>query len=120
MNDNKVYVKIGRKYHDAFLSICDLVNRGGIDHSIIKSCRENRWIETEQYIFEYTGDVEAIDTGMQLGMTPSGASWFMDFRGNKSDNVMGAWHNLIELVSTNYHKEYILVRFVQLAFLLER
>lgn len=113
MNDNKVYVKIGRKYHDAFLSICDLVNRGGIDHSIIKSCRENRWIETEQYIFEYTGDVEAIDTGMQLGMTPSGASWFMDFRGNKSDNVMGAWHNLIELVSTNYHKEYSLVEYIQ-------
>ena len=113
MNQNKIYVKIGRKYKDAFFSICNLVNRGGIDRSIIQSCKENRWIETEQYIFEYTGDVEAIDTGTQLGMMPSGATWFMSFRGSKSDHVMGAWHSLIELVSTNYHKEYSLVEYIQ-------
>lgn len=113
MNNNKIYVKIGRKYKDAFLSICSLVNRGGIDRSIVQSCKDDRWIETEQYIFEYTGDVEAIDTGTQLGMMPSGATWFMGFRGSKSDHVMGAWHSLIELVSTNYHKEYSLMEYVQ-------
>ena len=117
MNNSKTYVKIGRMYQGAFESICNLVERGGVDRSVVQSCRDRRWIETEQYIFEYTGDSEAIDTGTQLGMMPSGASWFMGFRGSHGDNVMGAWLNLIELVSTNYHKEYSLVEYIQPAVL---
>ena len=113
MNSSKINVKIGRKYEDAFKSICDLVNSGCIDRSIVMSCKEDRYIETAQYIFEYTGDVATIDTGSELGMMPSGASWFMGFRGGESDTVMGTWHNLLELVATNYHKEYSLVEYVQ-------
>ena len=113
MNNYKTHVRIGRKYREAFKSICDLVKSGCIDTSIIESCKEDRWIETAQYIFEYTGDPNAIDTGKQVGMTPSGASWFTGFRGGDQDSVMGTWHNLIEIVATNYHKEFSLVEYVQ-------
>ena len=101
MNNDKVYVKIGRQYRDAFRSICALVSSGCIDRSIIQACRDNRVIETEQYIFEYVGDVQTIDSGAVEGMLPSGASWFRGFRGAENDSVMGIWHNLLELVSTN-------------------
>lgn len=113
MNNNKVYVKIGRKYQDAFRSICALVNSGCVDRSIVQACRDDRVIETEQYIFEYVGDVATIDTGAVVGMMPSGATWFMGFRGGESDSVMGTWYNLLELVSSNYHKQFSLVEFVQ-------
>ena len=113
MNSNKICVKIGRKYKDAFKSICDLVNSGCIDRSIVLSCKEDCVIETAQYIFEYTGDVATIDTGSEMGILPTGATWFRGFRGGESDSVMGTWHNLLELVATNYHKEYSLVEYVQ-------
>ncbi len=113
MYNQKVHVKIGRKYRDAFKSICDLVRNGCIDASVVESCKDDRFIETSQYIFEYTGDPTAIDTGTQVGMMPGGASWFMGFRGGESDSVMGTWHNLIETVATSYHQEYSLVEYVQ-------
>lgn len=113
MNNDKVYVKIGRQYRDAFRSICALVSSGCIDRSIIQACRDNRVIETEQYIFEYVGDVQTIDSGAVEGMLPGGASWFRGFRGVENDSVMGIWHNLLELVSTNYHKQFSLVEFMQ-------
>jgi len=112
-NNTKVHVRIGRKYQDAFMSICELVKNGCIDTSLIESCRDNKWIETPQYIFEYTGDATAIDTGTRVGMMPEGASWFEGFRGGESNSVMGIWHNLIETVATGYHKEYSLVEYVQ-------
>ena len=113
MSNSKVYVKIGRKYRDAFKSVCDLVNNGCIDPSIIQSCRDDRFIETSQYIFEYTGENSAIGAGTDVGMMPSGASWFMGFRGSDSSNVMSAWHNLVETVADNYHKEFSLVEYLQ-------
>ena len=112
---NKIYVKIGRKYRDAFQSVCDLVNNGCIDPSIIQSCRDDRFIETSQYIFEYTGETSPIGAGTDVGMMPSGASWFMGFRGSDSSNVMSAWHNLVETVADNYHKEFSLVEYLQSA-----
>ncbi len=113
MNNYKINVKIGRKYKDAFQSICDLYERKCIDPSVVISCTDNRLIETAQYIFEYTGAPTAIDTGTQVGMMPGGASWFMGFRGGESNSVMGTWHNLIETVATGYHKEYSLVEYIQ-------
>ena len=112
---NKIYVKIGQKYRDAFKSVCDLVNNGCIDPSIIQSCRDDRFIETAQYIFEYTGEASPIGADTDVGMTPSGASWFMGFRGSDNNNVMSAWHNLVETVADNYHKEFSLVEFLQSA-----
>ena len=69
--NSKVHVKIGRKYEDAFKAICKLVSNGCIDRSVIQSCTDDQTIETEQYVFEYTGEVETIDTGAEIGMTPS-------------------------------------------------
>ena len=111
--NSKVHVKIGRKYEDAFKAICKLVSNGCIDRSVIQSCTDDQTIETEQYVFEYTGEVETIDTGAEIGMTPSGSSWFIGFRGGESNNVMGIWYDLLELVASNYHKEYSLVEYVQ-------
>ena len=116
-NNTKIHVKIGRKYRDAFQSICDLVKFGCINQSIVQSCRDDRIIETDSYVFEYTGDVAAIDTGAQVGMFAGGASWFSVFRGGESDDVAGAWHNLIELVSTSYHREYSLSEYIQDSFI---
>ena len=110
---NKIHVRIGHKYEQAFKSICELVGNGCIDRSVISNCQSNQIIETDQYVFEYTGDLESIDTGSQIGMMPSGASWFSGFRGNECDNVMGIWHDLLELVAVNYHKEYSLVEYVE-------
>ena len=112
MSNYKVHVKIGRKYREAFMSICDLVNAGCIDKSVVESCKPGQWIETSQYIFEYTGDLAAIDTGKQVGMMPEGASWFSGFRGGDNNSIMGTWHNLIETVATNYHKEFSLVEYL--------
>ena len=109
---NKVHVKIGRKYEAAFRSICNLVSNGYIHNSIVTSCREDR-IETSQYVFDYTGEPTAIDTGTRMGMLPSGATWFMNFRNGESSSVISAWHNLIELVAADYHKQYSLVEYVQ-------
>ncbi|MBQ8448409.1 MAG: hypothetical protein IJX27_05720 [Clostridia bacterium] len=111
--NNKVYVRIGQKYQDAFYGICNLVNNGCIDSSIISSCRDYRWIETPGYIFEYTGEQGAIDTGTEVGMFPSGASWFMGFRGGETNNSMSGWLELIETVAAYYHKEYSFVEYVQ-------
>ena len=111
--NNKIHVRIGHKYEQAFKSICELVGNGCIDRSVVFNCQDNQIIETEQYVFEYTGDLESIDTGEQIGMMPSGASWFSGFRGNENDNVMGVWHDLLELVAVNYHKEYSLVEYVE-------
>ena len=112
MSNYKVHVKIGRKYREAFLSICDLVNSGCIDKSVVEACKPGQWIETSQYIFEYTGDLTAIDTGTQVGMMPEGASWFSGFRGGDNNSIMGTWHNLIETVATNYHKEFSLAEYL--------
>ncbi len=120
MNNRKVNVKIGRKYRDAFQSICDLVNNKCVDSALVESCKDNRFIETSQYIFEYTGDAAAIDTGTQVGMMTDGASWFGGFRGGEIDSVMGTWNNLIEAVATSYHKEYSLVEYVQNAMLRDK
>lgn len=117
MYKSKIRVRIGRGYRDAFRSICELVKNGCIDSSLIETCRDDRWIETPQYIFEYTGDDTAIDTGSQAGMTAEGATWFEGFRGGENDSVMGIWHDLIEAVATGYHKEYSLVEYVQSAML---
>ncbi len=113
MINNKVHVKIGSKYEEAFRSICDLYKRGCIDASIVESCIDDRIIETSQYVFEYTGTQTAIDTGTEVGMMPGGASWFMGFRGAESNSVMGTWHNLIETVARGYHREYSLVEYIQ-------
>lgn len=113
MDSNKIYVRIGRKYKDAFKSICDLVNSGCIDRSIVQSCKNECIIETAQYVFEYIENLETIDTGSEMGILPSGATWFRGFRGGESDSVMGTWHNLLELVATNYHKQYSLVEYIQ-------
>ncbi len=110
---NKVYVRIGQKYQDAFYGICSLVNNGCIDSSIITSCRDNRWIETPGYIFEYTGEQNAIDTGTEVGMMEEGASWFEGFRGGETNNSMSGWLELIETVAAYYHKEYSFVEYVQ-------
>ena len=110
---NKVYVRIGQKYQDAFYGICSLVNNGCIDSSIITSCRDNRWIETPYYIFEYTGEQNAIDTGTEVGMLEDGASWFVGFRGGETSNSMSGWLELIETVAAYYHKEYSFVEYVQ-------
>lgn len=112
MSNYKVHVKIGRKYREAFMSICDLVSSGCIDKSVVEACKAGQWIETSQYIFEYTGDLAAIDTGKQVGMMPEGASWFSGFRGGDTNSIMGTWHNLIETVATNYHKEFSLVEYL--------
>ena len=113
MYSNKMYVKVGRKYREAFQSICDLVNSGCVDRDVVLSCKNDRIIETAQYIFEYTEDFETVDTGAELGIFPDGATWFDSFRGGESDSAMGIWHNLLELVATNYHKEYSLVEYVR-------
>ena len=113
MNSNKIHVRIGRKYKDSFKSICDLVNGGCIDRSVVLSCKNDRIIETAQYVFEYTGDLETIDSSSDIGMFPSGATWFSGMRGGESDSAMGMWHNLLESVAANYHKEYSLVEYVE-------
>ena len=113
MNSNKIYVRIGRKYKDSFKSICDLVNGGCIDRSVVLYCKNDSIIETAQYVFEYTGDLETIDTSTDIGMFPSGATWFSGIRGGAADNAMGMWHNLLEAVAENYHKEYSLVEYVE-------
>jgi hypothetical protein len=110
---NKVYVRIGQRYQDAFYGICNLVNNGCIDSSIITSCKDYKWIETPGYIFEYTGDPNAIDTGTEVGMLKDGASWFEGFRGGETDNSMSGWLELIETVAAYYHKEYSFVEYVQ-------
>ena len=110
---NKVYVRIGQKYQDAFYGICGLVNNGCIDSSVITSCRDYRWIETPGYIFEYTGEQSGINTGTEVGMLDEGASWFECFRGGETDNSMSGWLELIETVAAYYHKEYSFVEYVQ-------
>lgn len=111
-HEEKVHVRIGRKYEAAFRSICDLVSKKIIDGSIVQSCTKDQ-IETAQYIFEYTGEAVAIDTGTQIGMLPSGATWFRAFRNDESNSAIGAWHSLIEAVATDYHKKYSLVEYIQ-------
>ena len=113
MNNEKVCVKIGRKYKDAFDGICKLVSYGCIDRSIVLNCESENFIETEQYVFRYAGDVNSIDTGTQVGITSEGASWFEGLRGGETDDVMGTWHSLIELVARTYHREYSLVEYIQ-------
>jgi hypothetical protein len=113
VNFNKIYVRVGRKYKEAFQSICDLVNNGFVDRSVVLSCANDRIIETEQYIFEYTEDFETVDTGAEMGIFPDGATWFSGFRGGESDSVMGIWYDLLELVATQYHREYSLVEYIQ-------
>ena len=110
---NKVYVRIGQKYQDAFYGICSLVNNGCIDSSIISSCKDYRWIETPGYIFEYTGENNGIDTGTEVGMLEDGASWFEGFRGGETNDSMSGWLELIETVAAYYHKEYSFVEYVQ-------
>ena len=110
---NKIYVQIGQTYQEAFEGICSLVNNGCIDSSIITSCRDYNWIETPNYIFEYTGKQGAINTGTEVGMLEDGASWFEGFRGGETDNSMSGWLELIETVAAHYHKEYSFVEYVQ-------
>jgi len=109
---NKMFVQIGQKYQEAFYGICNLVNNGCIDSSIITSCRDGR-IETPNYIFAYTGQQGAINTGTEVGMLEDGASWFEGFRGGETDNSMSGWLELIETVAAYYHKEYSFVEYVQ-------
>ena len=111
--NNKIRVRIGEKYHDAFLGICNLVNNGYIDKSIVSACYDNKWIETPSYEFEYTGEQGAIDTGTDVGMLEGGATWFEGFRGGETDNSMSGWLELVETVAAYYHKEYSFVEYVQ-------
>ncbi len=111
--NNKVYVRIGQKYEEAFKGICSLVNNGCIDSNIITSCKNNNWIETPSYIFEYTGEKNAIGTDSDVGMFPSGASWFTGFRGGETNDSMSGWLELIEAVAAQYHKKYSFVEYVQ-------
>ena len=108
-----MYVQIGQKYQEAFYGICNLVNNGCIDSSIISSCRDYKWIETPNYTFEYTGQQGAINTGTEVGMLSDGASWFNCFRDGETDNSMSGWLELIETVAAYYHKEYSFVEYVQ-------
>ena len=110
---NKTYVRVGRKYKKAFQSICDLVNSGCVDRSIVLRAQVDRVIETEQYVFEYNEEFETVDTGAELGLFPGGATWFSGFRGGESDNAMGIWYDLLELVATNYHREYSFVEYIR-------
>lgn len=110
---NRIYVRIGQKYQDAFYGICNLFNNGCLDTSIINSCKDYRWIETPGYTFEYTGEQNGIDTGTEVGMMDGGASWFESFRGGETNNSMSGWLELIETVAAYYHKEYSFVEYVQ-------
>lgn len=107
------YIKVGRKYREAFQSICDLVKSGCIDRSIVFHAQADRVIETEQYTFEYDDELETVDTGREMGVFPDGATWFRGFRGGDSDSGMAVWHDLLELIATNYHREYSLVEYIQ-------
>ncbi len=105
----KTYITIGKEYQSAFDSICVLFENGCIDKSIIERVDSaHTRIETSEFVFSYDDTSAYIRTEEVIGMTKEGATWFKAFRGGEMNNDMAAWHNFIESVSRNYHKNYSL------------
>ncbi len=105
----KTYITIGKEYQSAFDSICVLFENGCIDKSIIERVDSaHTRIETSEFVFSYDDTSAYIRTEQEIGMTKKGATWFDVFRGGETNNEMAAWHNFIESVSRDYHKNYSL------------
>lgn len=105
----KTIITIGSEYGDAFESICALVENGSVDAEVVERVDvKHTEIETAGHIFRYDPALPYIRTNEEIGMAKDGATWFKVFRGGKVDNDMATWHNLIERVASNYHKNYSL------------
>lgn len=101
---------IGKKYEDAFKSICALVKENCVPGEIVTSAN-GREIVTPAYRFVYDDAALGFDDECAAGMSEEGASWFAPLRGASKDNGTAVWLNLVENVAASYHSRYSLVEF---------
>jgi hypothetical protein len=109
---DRTYVGIGREYGRAFRSIYDLIYKKCVSFPGV-SCEGDDTILTPNYRFQFIDAVSAMHASEQIGMSETGSSWFMCFRGGDTDNTMSAWFDFVEAVAASYHREYSFVEYVQ-------
>ena len=102
-------VVIGKEYKNAFDSIRRLVEGGCAPEEVRL---ENGRIVHGREVFEYSDSAAGIDVrggGANVSMEGGkGASWFASLRGDRRDNGLAKWKDLIETVSGYYHEHYSL------------
>lgn len=102
-------IVIGKEYKNAFDGVRRLVEGGCAPPDV--SLSGGRLIRGTS-VFEYSESAAGIDVtdgGMNMRMDPAeGASWFAPLRGDRRDNGLALWKDLVEAVCRYYHENYSL------------
>ncbi len=112
-------INIGKKYKEAFDSVCKLCQSGfgPQDDPKIRIVEDGtrREIVVGANTFRYDdGESRERSINENLSYTSDGANWFSALRGEEGINDgMADWIALIERVASNYHKTYSFIEYKQ-------